>query len=33
MKRLRKINDLPLAKQKVLLHTIDSFLKGEGIQS
>jgi len=31
MKRLRKINELPLPKQKVLLHTIDSFLKGEGI--
>ena len=31
MKRLKKIKLLSIAKQKVLLHTIDSFLKGEGV--
>lgn len=31
MKRLKKIELLSIAKQKVLLHTIDSFLRGEGI--
>lgn len=31
MRRVRQIEQLPLAKQKVLLQTIDGFLKGEGI--
>jgi transcriptional regulator with XRE-family HTH domain len=31
VKRLKKIEQLPLAKQKALLQTIDGFLKGEGI--
>ena len=31
MRRVRLIEQLPLAKQKVLLQTIDGFLKGEGI--
>ena len=31
VRRLKKIEQLPLAKQKVLLQTIDGFLKGEGI--
>ena len=31
VRRLKKIEELPLAKQKVLLQSIDGFLKGEGI--
>lgn len=31
VKRLKKIEQLPMAKQKVLLQTIDGYLKGEGI--
>ena len=31
MRRVRQIEQLPLAKQKVLLQTIDGYLKGEGI--
>jgi transcriptional regulator with XRE-family HTH domain len=32
VKRLKKIEQLPTAKQKALLQTIDGFLKGEGIE-
>ena len=31
IKRFKKIELLPVAKQKALLQTIDGFLKGEGI--
>ena len=31
MKRLKKIEKLSVAKQKILLHTIDSYLRGEGV--
>ncbi|OFZ23378.1 MAG: hypothetical protein A2X94_13200 [Bdellovibrionales bacterium GWB1_55_8] len=33
VKRLQKIDRLPDTKQKVLLQTIDGFLRGEGISS
>lgn len=33
VRRLAKVEKLPLPKQKVLLQTIDGFLKGEGVSS
>lgn len=33
VRRIKRIDQLPTPKQKVLLQTIDGFLKGEGISS